>query len=419
MTGRAAADATPLPAAFTRFWTGETVSSFGTYVSVLALQVIVLETLHGTVGDVGWLNSARWLPYLVLGLFAGAWVERRRRQPVLVATDLAAGVLLGAIPVAWACGVLSLPLLLVVVMLFGTVTLLNGAASMAVLPRLVDRPLLQRAHARIDGSDAVAQASGPALAGVLIKVMGAPLAVVVDAASYLFSAAMMASLRVADPIPAVTGPRNLRREIADGMRWLYKGSLGPMSVSTHIWFVGNATLGVVVPAYALQVLDLQVLAFAITSAAAGVGALAGASVTTRVGRGIGTGRTIIGAHALSAVAVMVMAAAGLGSGVGATVVLGVGQLLHGCAMGLSNSHEMAYRQTVTPDHLLARTNTTGRAFNRAVVVVVAPLAGLLATAIGERDTLVVAVVAFALACAVLAGSTVRTVDLTSRTRELE
>lgn len=205
------------PLGFSRFWCAGAVSSFGTYVTLLALQTLVLLTLGGTAQDVGWLNSARWLPYLLLGLVVGALVDRRRRRPVLVATDLAQAVLLVSIPVAWAAGVLSLPVLLVVVSCYGTASLINGAASMSVLPRLVPTAHLQRAHSRIDGADAVAQTAGPALAGLLVKLVGAPMAVLVDAGTYLFSAVMMATIPLEEPPSIPTGSTNLRQEIRDGL----------------------------------------------------------------------------------------------------------------------------------------------------------------------------------------------------------
>lgn len=202
------------PAGFRRFWLGETVSSFGGYITLLALQTLVVLNLHGTAQDVGWLNAARWLPYLVLGLIVGALIDRRRRRPVMITTDLARALLLIIIPVSWTVGVLSLPLLLIIVTVFGAASLINDAASMSFIPRLVPRARLQRAHARIDGSDAVAQSSGPALAGFLVKLVGAPSAVLVDAVSFLFSAAMVWSIKTPDVRPdRGSALPNLRREI--------------------------------------------------------------------------------------------------------------------------------------------------------------------------------------------------------------
>ncbi len=402
---------------FTRFWAGETVSAFGSYVTLLALQTLVVLTLDGDAQDVGWLNATRWLPYLVLGLVIGALVDRWPRRPAMVATDLARAGLLALIPVAWGLDVLTLPLLLVVVLAFGTVSLVNDAASQSFMPRLVPGVHLQRAHARIDGADAVAQSAGPAVAGLLVKLVGAPLAVLVDAVTYLFSAAVVATLPVEEPARAsrhdgADRPTpHLRREIVEGVRWAYGASgLARLAVSTHVWFAAQAILGVVVAPYALLVLDLSPFQLGVASAGAGVGAVAGATGSGALGRLLGTGGTIIGARLLAVVAAVVMAFAGLGtSGWAATAVLGAGQLIHGIGMGASNSHEMSYRQRASPDHLQARTNTTLRSLNRAVVVVGAPLAGLLTVVAGSRPALLVAAAVFAASAVLLLLSPFRSV----------
>ncbi|GAA5146857.1 MFS transporter [Nocardioides marinquilinus] len=402
---------------FTRFWWAETVSSFGTYITLLALQTIVVLTLDGTAQDVGWVNSARWLPYLVLGLVVGALVDRYRRKPVLVVTDLAQAVLLAAIPLAWALDVLTLPLLLVVAACYGAASLVNGAASTAFVPRLVERRDLQRAHARIDGADAVAQTSGPALAGLLVKLVGAPLAVLVDAATYLFAAVATLTLRVDEPAPAPTARPSIVREIRDGVRWVYRGSgLAVLAATTHVWFAANAVVGAVLAPFALVTLGLSPLQFGVATALAGVGAVVGTATTSAGGRRLGTGGAVILAHVVTTVGVVVTLVAGLGtSGWVATLVLGAGQACYGFGIGFSNSHEESYRQALTPDALLGRTVTTMRSFNRAVIVVVAPLGGLLAVQAGERTALAVAAGIFAVAVLALAASPFRRVrqDLTA------
>ncbi len=394
---------------FRRFWWGEAVSGIGTAITTLALQTIVLVTLDGGATEVGWLSSARWLPYLVLGLVVGALVDRVRRRPVMVVTDLARAGLLAAVPLAWALDVLSLPLLLVVVVLFGTASLVNDAASLSFVPRLVPREGLQRAHARLDGAEAVAQTAGPALAGGLIRVLGAPLAVLVDAASYLFSAVMVASLRVSEPVPAPTARRHLGREVWEGARWAYGGSgLRRLALATHVWFAGQAVLAVLVVPYGYFRLDLTALQVGLAFAVGGVGALVGATSSTAVGRRFGTGGAVICSYAVSAVGVVVMlTAASVPAGWTAMTVLAVGQLAHGWAMGVSNSHEMSFRQSRTPDELQARTNTTLRSLNRAVIVVVSPAVGLLADRVGTRPVLASAAVVFAVAALMLTLSPLR------------
>ncbi|MDO9245847.1 MAG: MFS transporter, partial [Phenylobacterium sp.] len=146
MKGSKARDVFRLPG-FLAFWSAETVSEFGTYITTLALQVMVVVTLQGGATDVGLLNASRWLPYLALGLIIGALVDRWRRKPLLVGTDLGRALLLGAIPALWWLGWLSLPLLMVFVALFGVLTLLNDAASQSFVPRLVPAPFLLAANA--------------------------------------------------------------------------------------------------------------------------------------------------------------------------------------------------------------------------------------------------------------------------------
>lgn len=385
---------------FARFWTAETVSGFGTYVTTVALQVLVVLTLDGTAADVGFVNAARWLPYVLLGLVAGALVDRRRRQPVLVVTDLGRGLLLIAIPVLWWLGGLSLPVLMVVMVASGTLALFNDAATQSFLPRLVPRSSLLAANARLDQSDAVAQTSGPALGGLLVSLLGAPLSVLVDAASYLVSGVLTATIRASEPAPATTGQRHLRREVGEGLRWVYgHRMLAPFALATHGWFVCNSALLTVYVPFVLLGLGLSPFELGLTLAAAGIGGLVGSLVAVRVGLRFGVGRTVIAAHAITPLgwAVIALAPGVAGAGhVAVVVVLALGQLVYGLSLGVENANSMGYRQSVTPDALQGRMNITMRSINRAMVVVGAPLGGLLADTVGYRPVFVVGIVGFLL-----------------------
>lgn len=397
---------------FLRYWRAAAVSGLGTYVTLFALQALVVLDLDGTASDVGWLSSARWLPFLVFGLIVGAVVDGRKRLPLLVRTHLLQAVLLLAVPALWWVDLLSLPVLLVVVFVYGTVSVVSGAAEMSLLPRLLERRQLQPAHARVDGADAVASTAGPALGGALVTAVGAPVAVLLDSLTYLYSALTLRGIQLDEP-PARTGVtvRGLLRDAVDGFRYAYGASgLAVLAIATHGWFVGNAIIGVVLAPYALRNLDLSAFQFGLVGAVGGVGAVLGAAVTTWVGRRLGTGRTIILCHVVTALGVVAMVGAGSrASGAWAMTLLMLGQGLYGLAMGMSNSHEMSYRQLVTPDELQARTNTTLRSLNRTVMVVVAPVAGILADAWGIRPMLVVAAAVFALVAAGLAATSFRNV----------
>jgi predicted MFS family arabinose efflux permease len=254
--------------------------------------------------------------------------------------------------------------------------------------------------------------AGPALGGLLVSALGAPLAVLVDAATYLYSAVTLSRIHVTEPPGKASATvRDLLLEIRDGVRWVYRGSgLATLAIATHVWFVGNAIVIVVLAPYAFNLLGLTPFQFGIIGALGGVGAFLGATASTRVGLWLGTGRTIIACHAITTGAVLVMVAADRPSPAWASIaVLGAGQGLYGFAIGMSNSHEMSFRQLITPDELQARTNTTLRSLNRALMVMAAPLAGILADAWGIRPTLLLAAAVFALVSCGLAVTSFRTV----------
>ncbi|WP_277050252.1 MFS transporter [Ruania albidiflava] len=403
----------PLPTSFRRFWAGEAVSDLGSWITLLALQALVVTDLHAGATGTGLLSAARWLPYLTFGLVLGALVDRRRRRPVMIGTDLVRAVLLGLVPLCWWAGMLSLPLLLAIMVAFATATLVNDSASLAFLPRLVPPEQLQAAHVRIDGTRSVAETAGPAAGGGLLGLVGAPLAVLANAATFLFSAVMVALTRVPEPARVPTSRPDLRAEIAAGLRWVYRsGSLRHLAVWTHVWFAGQAMLGAVLAVYLLETMGLSYLWFGLVTAASGVGGLVGALLSLPLGLRLGSGRTVIGAHLLSAAGVLaLLVAAAAGPQPAVLSLLCLGQGMHGLAIGASNSHEMAYRQQITPDELQARTNTTMRSMNRAVVVLLAPVAGVLAEQVGVLPVLAVAAAVFTAAALGLWFSPFRHADL--------
>ncbi len=388
------------------------MSGFGSYVTALAVQVLVVVTLHGTAAQVGLVNAAGWLPYLLFGVLTGVLVDRVRRRPLLVATDLARGVLLLAVPALAVTHRLHLTVLIALLVVFGTLSLVNDAASQSFLPRLVPAGLLTPAHARLDQSAAVAQTSGPALAGGLVSLLGTPWAVLVDAVSYLVSGVLIARITVVEPSPP---PRpdthgGLRAEAVEGLRWVYTHpTLRPFAVGSHAWFVFNGVAGAVLVPFALRTLGFTPFGLGVALSAAGVGGLLGSLAATRLGVRFGVGRVVIACWAAQGVAYALLAfTAADRSG---WVLFGVGQLLFGLGLGVENAPSMGYRQAVTPDRLQGRMNTTMRSVNRAMIVIGAPLGGLLADRIGYRLVLWIVAAGFAAAAAGLGRSRFRTAHL--------
>jgi MFS family permease len=388
---------------FGRFWLASSVSDVGSYVSTVAIGVLVVQDLHEQAAGVGLVNAARWLPYLVLGLVIGALLERRRRRPLLVAADLGRGVLLVAVPVLALVGRLDLAALAALMVVFGALSLVGDTAFQSFLPRLAPPHLVTAANARLDQSGAVAQTSGPALGGGLVSLVGAPGAIVVDAASYLASGFLLLTLPTTEPAGQRIALREVPVDVVEGLRWVYRHpTLRPLALGTHGWFLCWAVTGAVLAPFALDTLGLGAAGFGLVVAAAGVGGLAGALAATRLGARWGAGHVVIACHAATAVS---WAIAAFSPG---WVALAGAQLLLGLSMGAENANSMGYRQAVTPDRLQARTNSVIRSVNRAMIVLGAPLGGLVADAVGYRVALGAAAGGFLLVAVGMAASRVRT-----------
>ena len=406
--------------AFVRFWLASTVSDFGTYITTLALSVLILVTMNGTPLDQGLINAARWTPYLLFGLVAGVWIDRFPRRTVLIGGDLGRGLILAGLCVAALTGTLSVPTLMILMFAFGTLALTSDAAYQSFLPQLVPRSLLTPANARLQQSDTVAQTTGSAVAGGLVAVVTAPVALLVDAVSYFFSAAVLLTLERPSGQTAVRSKLSLPRKVAEGLRWVYgHPHLAPLAWSTHIWFIGSAILGAVLPTVILNDLHLGALGLGLVLGCSGIGAVVGTTLSTRLGRRLGTGNAMVAARLAQPFAVALVAVAPLAAG-GASVggiydsplhwpgelwaafaLAGLGQLLFGVAMGVEGPLEMGYQQAVTPDRLIARMSATRRSLNRGMIVIGAPLGGVIATVAGTDTALWAAAAVLLLASLVL------------------
>ncbi|HEY9354039.1 MAG TPA: MFS transporter, partial [Nocardioides sp.] len=256
---------------FRTYWTAATVGAFGSSVTVIAIQVLVVSVLDASATEVGLIRAVQLLPYLLLGLVIGALVDRMRRKPIMVWSNVLLAATLLVIPALWALDELSLSAVALVLFLFGTLNVIEIAAVQSFLPRLVPKSGLLAANARLDQSETVAQTTGPVVGGGLVALLGAPWALLVDAVSYLVSAVLIARVPIDEPPPRPT-TTHLRQEISEGIRWIYRHpTLAPLAWSTHVWFLGNSMAATVLVPFALRPLGLSPLTYGIALALAGVG----------------------------------------------------------------------------------------------------------------------------------------------------
>ncbi|MCX8564538.1 MFS transporter [Mycolicibacterium mucogenicum] len=390
---------------FLRYWTAATISSFGSAVTGVAMPVLVIQLLGATPFEVGVVNAAQFVPYTVFGFVAGAYTDRWRRKPVLVWSSVGRALSLGAVPVLWLIGHLQIWMLVIALLAFGAFSVFGFAATQSLLPRLVPRTRLVAANARLDQADSAAQTLGPAIGGGLVGMCGAPVAIVIDSVSYLVDAALNASIRVHEP-HLRSRTRDLRQEICDGLRWTYRHrTLGPLAVSTHIWFFANGAAVTVLSLLALRTLGLTAYVFGTLLAAFGITSLIGASLAPAFGDRFGSGRVVICARVAYPMAWLLITLAPVTGGGEVLLFAALGLL--GLVAGIENANEMGYWQALTPDELLGRVNATRRSVNQSMAALGALIAGLGVGLVGERHTLDIAIIGFVTAAFVVATSPLR------------
>lgn len=328
---------------YVRFWVASTISDFGTYITTLALSVLVVVNLQGSAGDVGWINSSRWLPYVLLGLLVGVIIDRVSRRTVLVVTDIGRGVLLAVISLMAAFDEINVGRLIIIIVLFGTMSLFHDVASQSFVPQLVPRGLLTRANARLQQSTAVAETSGPAVAGALVTLIGAPLAILADAVSYVFSGLVMASIKH-QPIREKVSDERLGEQIKEGLRWVYRNRyLSTLALNTHAWFLFHSMIGTVLVTFALTELGFNASTLGLVLTSAGIGAVLGATISTRAGQRWGIGRIMALSRILYCPAgILMVLAPSANHGLLLTntlLMIGFGQFLYGFALGLEGPLE--------------------------------------------------------------------------------
>jgi MFS family permease len=398
---------------FTRYFSAVAVSAFGTALTAVAIPVLVIEVLDASTFEVGLVNAAQFIPYALLGLLAGVYVDRWQRQRVLVWASLGRALSLTLIPICWALGALHLWVLIGLLLLFGVFSVFGFAATQSLLPLIVERRALRAANARLDQAEAGAQTVGPGLGGFLVGTIGAPLAIVVDAVTYILDAVLIAGIRLQPTSQPPPSPRSLRREISEGLRWTYRHRvLGPLAASTHVWFIGNAAALTVLAVFTLRTLGFTPFVFGLLFAVGGVATLAGASFASRAGERFGSGTTITVGRAMYPIAWTLVAFAPEGTtaqpDTTALALVFSAFALQGFAGGLENANEMSFRQVLTPDALLGRVNGTMRSVNRTLGAIGAVLGGTAATLLGEQTALLLTVGVFTIALIIALTSPLRT-----------
>ncbi len=381
----------PLGRDFNILWGAESVSVVGSALTVFALPLLAAETLHATAQQMGWLAAAGWLPFLLIGLFVGAWVDRRAKRPILIWCNALRALLLMSVPAVGLLGWLTLPFLLVISLLHGFISVFFYVAYPSYVPALVAKPELGRANSRMVLSESVADVSGPGLAGLLVQQIGTPFVIGLDAISFAISALVLTRIHTVETVVhARDQAATMWHGFTDGLKFLFAHPtlrlfllLGALSN-----LAGGMTNAVNV-LFGTRELGLSPAALGLAFAGLGPGAILGSLLAMRISTRLGVSRAILSGVICFALANLVP---GLLHGAGAdTVALWFGAYaVMGLGSTIWNINVISFRQRVAPPELLGRANAGMRTIVMGMLPIGAVIGGAVGDALGTRTTVLLA-----------------------------
>lgn len=371
---------------FRRLWIADALSQIGTRISALAVPLLAVGTLHASTMEVALLRTFQTLPYLLIGLQVGAWCDRIRNRPVLIAADLIRAAALATIPISAAFGVLSLVQVYVAVFVTGVLAVFFDVAHQSYMPRLVDREALIEGNAKLKFNTSVAGLAAPTAAGYLVQGVTAAGTVLVDALSYLWSAAWLFRIRAPEPAPArpIAGS-TLRRDIHAGLTLVFGSpALRAISLNNATSALFQSAQTAVIIVFLVRTIHLEAGTIGLLSTLGLAGAVVGSLVSRRLAARVGGGRLLWTASIANGATFLLYPLTGPGAGL-AWYVAAV--FLTSLSTVVTIVVQVSYQQALCPHHLLGRMNATMNFLYFGAAPIGGLLGGALASAIGLRATL--------------------------------
>lgn len=371
--------------AFLLLWSGETISQTGAQISLVVVPLTAISALHAGPTEVGLLTALQYAPVVLITLFAGVWLDRHRRRPVLIVTNLARFLLFMVISLSYLTGLLSLGLLYLVTFAVGLLTAVSDVAYLVYLSSLVSRGQLIEANAKLEATYSIAQIGGPGIGGVLVQLVTAPVALVANAGISLLAAVTFLGIRRPEAVARPERERQpIRAEIADGWRAILGHRvLRLLVVQAAVYNLFEQMVLTLYLLFGVRELRLGAGQLGGILTTASVGGLIGALIAGRAAAAIGTGRCIVGSMVVSAVGLAVVPLAPA-TPVLVIVVLITGFVLYGFGLGIFSVHSLSVRIALAPAGLLGRITATFRLILYGVIPIAALLAGVLGNLVGIR-----------------------------------
>jgi MFS family permease len=380
---------------FRRLWFGQSVSEFGSQITTLAMPLAAVVVLHASTFQVGLLTTTGYAAFLLVGLPAGAWVDRMRRKSVMITADILRALLLASVPVAYGLGVLTLWQLYVVTFIQGIATVFFDVAYMSYVPGLVGREHVAEANAKLQATVSMAQVSGPSASGFLIGLLSAPVAFVANAGTFVVSVVSLFAIREREPAPERTGQTSLRQEMAEGLRFVLRQPILRMiagCTSTSNLFSSAITAVSIV--FLVRQVHLDASTIGLLTSLGAVGGIVGAFSCGLLRRWIGSARIIWVSLVVTGPFALLLPLTQPGPRV---ICYAVGMFMFSLGAVVYNVHQASFRQLLCPPRLLGRMNATVRFIVWGTLPLGGLLGGALGSWLGNRNALWVAAIGMNLA----------------------
>ncbi len=392
---------------FVRLWAATTVSMLGSFVTRTALPFAAILILGAGAGQIAILRGAELVAGLVFGLVAGAWVDRLRRRPILIWADIGRAALLGSVPVAFALGALTLIQLIVVASGAAVLTTFFDSADRAYLPTIVRRERLIEANSTLTGSGSAAEFVGFGASGWLVQLLTAPVAIAIDALSFLVSAVFIGSIRRPEPPPPPVADREpVLHEIREGLALTLRHPiLRPLALADAAVAGFWGVYGAVYLVFATEIGFVPGI-IGLIAAVGGVASLVGAAAAGTAVRRLGVGRFFIGAAVLVTIGNAFVAVTPDAALLGLACLVAQ-QILSDTSMTAYDVVAVSIRQSLVEDRLQGRVSASFHVLSVATMLGGTAIGGIVAETLGLRAALVVAAVGGAGALTILWFSSIR------------
>jgi predicted MFS family arabinose efflux permease len=382
-------------AGFRRLWYGQTVSEFGSQITTLALPLAAVLVLHASTFQVGLLTTSGYAAFLLVGLPAGAWVDRMRRKKVMIAADIIRTLVLATVPIAYGLGVLTLGQLYAVTFVQGIATVFFDVAYMSYVPGLVGRQHVAEANAKLQATVSMAQVSGPSASGLLIGLLSAPVAFVADAATFAVSVVSLLAIREPEPAPERSGSTSLRADMAEGLRFVLKQPILRMIAGcTSMSNLFSSAVFAISVVFLVRQVRLDATTIGLLTSLGAIGGILGAFSCGILRRWLGSARVIWVSMLISSPFALLLPVTFPGPGL---ICYAAGMFMTSFGTVVYNVHQASFRQLLCPPRLLGRMNATIRFLVWGTLPLGGLLGGVLGNWLGNRNALWVGAIGMSLA----------------------